>query len=326
MTEDKPSQVPVPGDDDVMDITLRDVPRRDADVAAAASAVRIRLDASVRQQMLAYASTDTTRELGGMLIGSVQDSAIPVVTVEAMIPARYTESVQASITFTYQTWQDIHAVKDRVYPEKKIIGWYHTHPGFGIFLSSYDQHIHTNFFTLPWQVAYVVDPLAHTEGFFRWEGGAVRKTADYELFGETAPVAPHPPPRRQRSQWHDPRNYLLALLAVVVIYLGAIHRSTSAPPTAPPARVAPPATPPPRPQPPARTPPAPAPADLTGPLYTVRPRETLWAISLRCYGAAHAATGVQVIRAANHLTGAKIYAGMRLRVPGGILAGKQRAQ
>jgi len=38
---------------------------------------------------------------------------------------------------------------DAQFADKKIVGWYHSHPGFGIFLSEYDLFIHRNFFTAP---------------------------------------------------------------------------------------------------------------------------------------------------------------------------------
>jgi proteasome lid subunit RPN8/RPN11 len=50
-----------------------------------------------------------------------------------------------------------------------MVGWYHTHPGFGIFLSGMDLFIHQNFFTQIWHVAYVLDPRARTSGFFCWD-------------------------------------------------------------------------------------------------------------------------------------------------------------
>ena len=49
-----------------------------------------------------------------------------------------------------------------------MVGWYHTHPGVGIFLSGMDLFIHQNFFTQMWHVAYVLDPRARTSGFFCW--------------------------------------------------------------------------------------------------------------------------------------------------------------
>ena len=51
-----------------------------------------------------------------------------------------------------------------------IVGWYHSHPGFGIFLSEHDRFIHRHFFGEPGQIALVIDPLAHVEGLFAWVG------------------------------------------------------------------------------------------------------------------------------------------------------------
>ena len=60
------------------------------------------------------------------------------------------------------------------YPDLDIVGWYHTHPDFGIFLSSHDLFIHRHFFAQPLQVAYVVDPIRQTRGFFQWRDGGDR--------------------------------------------------------------------------------------------------------------------------------------------------------
>ena len=58
-----------------------------------------------------------------------------------------------------------------------MIGWYHTHPGFGIFLSDMDVFICDNFFNLPWQVAFVYDPLGGDEGNFVWRAGQAEPRA-----------------------------------------------------------------------------------------------------------------------------------------------------
>lgn len=178
-----------------------DVPDEDIDIELAESddtgksvpgkkPVRIRLDASVRQQMIMHASQDTSNERGGILLGTVEEGDEEIVYIEAMIPARYTDSSSASLKFTHETWSDVYQVKDRLYPGKKIVGWYHTHPGMGVFLSQFDIHIHENFFNLNWQVAYVLDPVSRTEGFFRWEEGKIQKTIQYEFIGAVPYVGP----------------------------------------------------------------------------------------------------------------------------------------
>ncbi|MBK8031262.1 MAG: hypothetical protein IPK17_17580 [Chloroflexi bacterium] len=45
-------------------------------------------------------------------------------------------------------------------------GWYHSHPGFGVFLSGMDLGIHNQFFTHLWQLAVVIDPIQRHYGIF----------------------------------------------------------------------------------------------------------------------------------------------------------------
>jgi len=45
------------------------------------------------------------------------------------------------------------------YPKLRIVGWYHSHPGFGVEFSEMDVFIQKNFFPSPTQIALVTDPL-----------------------------------------------------------------------------------------------------------------------------------------------------------------------
>ncbi len=74
----------------------------------------------------------------------------------------------AEVTFTHQTWAKINAEMDTKYTNLSIVGWYHTHPDFGIFLSDRDRFIHEHFFSGPGQVAHVIDPIRRIEGIFVW--------------------------------------------------------------------------------------------------------------------------------------------------------------
>ena len=117
-----------------------------------------------------YCYSDTARELAGILLGGYAEKEGHFhVFVEAAIEAKFTDASRGSVTFTHQSWEYINRVRDEKYPELSMVGWFHTHPGFGIFLSGYDKFIHQNFFNLPWQVAYVLDPIAHDQGIFGWK-------------------------------------------------------------------------------------------------------------------------------------------------------------
>ena len=125
-----------------------------------------------------YSLSDTSQELGGILLGDYTEIKGQYrVRVEAAIEAKYTEAAKGSVTFTHKTWDYINKIRDEQYPDYSVVGWFHTHPGFGIFLSSHDKFIQENFFNLPWQVAYVVDPLSGKHGFFGWHNNNIDKVA-----------------------------------------------------------------------------------------------------------------------------------------------------
>jgi len=111
-------------------------------------------------------------EVCGVLVGNVYHDAMgPFVFVEANIRGNFSSGKAAQVTFTAKTWAHIQDVMDTSYPELRILGWYHTHPGHGIFLSDMDLFIHKNFFSLPWHLAFVFDPQNQEEGLFAWRTG-----------------------------------------------------------------------------------------------------------------------------------------------------------
>lgn len=124
-----------------------------------------------------FSISDTSRELGGVLVGTLEEDKEKraVVKIVAAIPAEHTEANLSSVKFTAESWEHINAVMESDYPDCKIVGWFHTHPGFGIFLSSWDLFIQRHFFNLPWQIAYVVDPVNLRKGFFGWQNGEIVK-------------------------------------------------------------------------------------------------------------------------------------------------------
>jgi hypothetical protein len=57
-----------------------------------------------------------------------------------------------------------------------MVGWYHTHPGWGVFLSGMDTFICEHFFNKPLDVALVIDPRQQERGFFQWTTSQDRRT------------------------------------------------------------------------------------------------------------------------------------------------------
>jgi proteasome lid subunit RPN8/RPN11 len=108
-------------------------------------------------------------EVGGALVGQwCQDEQTgeQFVVIKHVLPARHTKQGAVYLTFTQDTIVDFHAQIDKRFEGDKMVGWFHTHPRMGVFLSHYDTFLHHNFFPDPWQVALVVEPFSSVAGFF----------------------------------------------------------------------------------------------------------------------------------------------------------------
>ncbi|MGC2697033.1 MAG: Mov34/MPN/PAD-1 family protein [Candidatus Angelobacter sp.] len=130
------------------------------------------MEAEVARKIRQHARTSMKAEVCGVLIGNTQHERM---TVEACIQGNNAAQGGAHVTFTQDTWEHIYKIKDKEYPDQKIVGWYHSHPGFGVFLSEHDLFIQQNFFSNPQQVAWVYDPHTDEEGCFGWIGDKIEK-------------------------------------------------------------------------------------------------------------------------------------------------------
>jgi len=138
----------------------------------------------------AHAGSKPDYEVGGVLVGKWcvdADNNEQFVVVEKVLPARYTRQGSVYLTFTQDSLVNLHNEFEKHFQGKRIVGWYHTHPRMGVFLSDYDTWLHGHFFPEPWQVALVIEPHSATGGFFiRQAGGGLdpaRHFGFYELNG-----------------------------------------------------------------------------------------------------------------------------------------------
>jgi proteasome lid subunit RPN8/RPN11 len=138
------------------------------DAGELAPLVRVFLNQPAYSRICVHSVSDTSIEVGGVLVGHwcLSKGHEQFVMVEHALPARHTRQGSAFLTFTQDSLVDIHAQIDADYKGMMIVGWYHTHPGMGVFLSHYDLWLHEHFFPEPWQVALVVEPQSSTAGFF----------------------------------------------------------------------------------------------------------------------------------------------------------------
>jgi len=167
----------------------------------------VRISTEVARQIRQHARTNLKTEVCGVLIGGFEDGATHV---RSCIAGANAAQGGAHVTFTQDTWEHIYKIKDRDFPDERIVGWYHSHPGFGVFLSDHDTFIHKNFFSAPEQVAWVFDPHSDEEGCFGWHGSHLERIPRFAFTdahgGEPANASNKPEPIRASesdSEWEE---------------------------------------------------------------------------------------------------------------------------
>ncbi len=68
------------------------------------------------------------------------------------------------------------------YPELELVGWYHTHPGFGVFASDADRDAHSALASLACEVLLIVDPIKNQASFFYLRNGEMLQCPGYFIF------------------------------------------------------------------------------------------------------------------------------------------------
>jgi proteasome lid subunit RPN8/RPN11 len=139
---------------------------------------KIAINSDVLRQIRQHARSQVSSEICGVLIGNQSGNRLEI---EACIQGANADQAGTHVTFTQDTWQHIFSIKDKTYPNDRIAGWYHSHPGFGVFLSDHDTFIHKNFFSSEDQVAWVYDPVSDEEGCFVWRDGEIIRAEQVEV-------------------------------------------------------------------------------------------------------------------------------------------------
>ncbi|MEZ2239164.1 Mov34/MPN/PAD-1 family protein [Microcoleus sp.] len=143
-------------------------------------------------QLIHHLSVDPYNETGGVLVGHgywCPERRIHYTEIVGSIPASYTIGNRVHFQFTRECWQEIFQTQKQDFPSTTIVGWYHSHPGHGIFLSGTDLNTQRLSFKQIWQIAVVYDSLRHDIGFFYGADGQ-----------RISPISLQGTPRNYRTQ------------------------------------------------------------------------------------------------------------------------------
>lgn len=184
----------------------------------------------VYRQIHKFTEGKTENESGGILVGEfVEEFGKQNILIEGFIEAKHCEATPQTLTFTHQTWEAVDKEMEKKHQGKSIVGWIHTHPDFGIFLSNYDTFIQENFFKEENQIAYVIDPIRGEEGFYFWEEGRIERCPGFYLYDKTGvPIKALKAEQQEEEEQPEKggsvlagiQTALLVVLSAVVVMLG----------------------------------------------------------------------------------------------------------
>lgn len=186
----------------------------------------IYISQSVYKEIHKFTKNKTTNESGGMLVGTIiEEFGKTNIVISGFVEAKFCEATPTTLKFTHETWEFVYKEIEKKHKGKKIVGWIHTHPDFGIFLSEYDKFIHQNFFSETYQVAYVVDPIQNIEGFYFWINGNIEKCKGFYIYDKTGTQITvdtgkdEPTEEKVAAPLFSIKNILIAILSVAVVFL-----------------------------------------------------------------------------------------------------------
>jgi proteasome lid subunit RPN8/RPN11 len=158
-------------------------------------------------RLIAHLSVDPYNETGGVLVGDgyfCPQKRKNYTEIVGSIPASYTIGNRVHFQFTAECWQEILKTQKQSFPKTTIVGWYHSHPGHGIFLSGTDLNTQRLCFNKIWQIAIVYDPLHKDIGFFY--GARGQRLDPIYLVQQPLPAQPQIDIESSQNFITEPRN------------------------------------------------------------------------------------------------------------------------
>ncbi|NLJ81172.1 MAG: LysM peptidoglycan-binding domain-containing protein [Firmicutes bacterium] len=177
-------------------------------------------------------------EHGGFLIGrkkELKSAENYEVFVERFVPIPQQKDA-SRLVINEEHWHTVLRALGEGDQGEEIVGWVHTHPGFGVFLSNFDKEQHLRFFSQPWQIAYVIDTQAQERAVYHVLEGKWRRLGGYYVLRQMPAEEIGLQAGRPRISWLRLGflTLLLALLAGAGVYGFSWLKEFVLPPSQPP--------------------------------------------------------------------------------------------
>jgi proteasome lid subunit RPN8/RPN11 len=127
--------------------------------------LRVTIDRIAYAELIAHSKSALDTEVCGVLVGEAfEDDEGSFVQVKDIIRGEAADQSGTHVTYTQETWNRIHKAMEDRFPKLLIVGWYHSHPGYGVEFSEMDRFIQKNFFSGATQIGFVIDPIGGDAG------------------------------------------------------------------------------------------------------------------------------------------------------------------
>lgn len=166
-----------------------------------------------------FAHSKVKGEHGGFLIGhkrELKSSEGYEILVERFVPIPQKDDA-TRLVITKEHFKTVQRALAEGENREEVVGWAHTHPGFGVFLSNFDKEQHQRYFPEPWQVAYILDNVGHERAVYHCVNEEWHEIGGYYILKEMAANERVLVPLKT-GPWL--RIALLALLIVSFVALG----------------------------------------------------------------------------------------------------------
>lgn len=110
------------------------------------------------------------RECAGVIVGhpfrAPGGETVFVIVTEA-VPLAAIQASHVHVKITPEASAQARHFVEQHFPGQRLVGWYHSHPDLGVFLSADDSVITQSIYNAQWHLALVLDPVRNELGLFR---------------------------------------------------------------------------------------------------------------------------------------------------------------
>ncbi|MCL2874419.1 MAG: LysM peptidoglycan-binding domain-containing protein [Defluviitaleaceae bacterium] len=162
-----------------------DFPANIKQMGSIGDGMRIYVEDYVYTYMQQYAEAGGHFERLGVLVGRhMTVDGLKILIVSGILQASDVKTEKGLTLFTESSWETCRADIRKYFKGYDVVGWMQSQPGGGTLLNPGYVRYHTNSFTNPWQVLFVIDPVEKMSAFFHTDeaSGELKEASGYFIY------------------------------------------------------------------------------------------------------------------------------------------------